>query len=297
MIIKSYISLSEKAINEVLNLEDVCKRQDNLKGSVFLDTSLNFNHHIKSIFLLYENDELISMLSMFIPTQQEAEISAFTSPMHRQEGHFKALLTKAVAELGKYEIPTILFVCESQSSSGKKVIANLNTKYDHTEYFMRCSKKSSEGRDRYCLALLMPDVKDLDKLIDTSMRTFNDSYEDSKILIENCFELENREQYLAVLNDQIIGLGSVNLEGDEGSIFGFGIVPEYRGRGYGTELLHLIVDSLWQRGKTEITLEVNSENVHALELYKKSGFQIEVAFEYHRKKVSEVLSEFLYKLS
>ena len=288
MIIKSYISLSEQAINEVLNLEDVCKKHDNLKGSVFLDTSLNFNHQIKSIFLLYENGELISMLSMFIPTQQEAEISAFTSPKYRQEGYFKALLTKAVAELGKYEIPTILFVCESQANSGKKVIAKFKTKYDHTEYFMRSNKKSHEAKEGYRLRLLKPDRKDLDKLIETSMRTFDDSYEDSRILIENCFGLENREQYIAVLNDLFIGLGAVNLEGDEGSIFGFGIVPEYRGQGYGKELLHLIVDSLWQRGKTEITLEVNSENAHALELYKKSGFQIAVAFEYYRIKVSEV---------
>lgn len=288
MIIKSYNRLREKTINEVLSLEDGCKKHDNLQGSVFLDTSLNFNQHIKSIFLLFENDKLISMLSMFIPTQLEAEISAYTSPEYRHEGYFKALLTKAVAELRKYEIPSLLFVCESQSSSGKQLIADLNTEYDHTEYFMRSKKNSYEARARYRLKLLKPDVKNLDKLIDTSMRTFNDTYEDSKTLIENCFGLKNREQYLAVLNDQIIGLGSVNLEGDEGSIFGFGIVPEYRGQGYGTELLHLIVASLRQRGKTEITLEVNSENAHALELYKKSGFQIEVAFEYHRKKVSEI---------
>ena len=288
MTIKAYVKLSDNTVNEVLNLEDVCKRHDNLKGSMFLDTALNFNQHIKSIFLLYENSELISMLSMFIPTQQEAEISAFTSPEYRHEGHFKALLSKAVTELKKYEIPSILFVCESRSSSGKQVITNLNTEYDHTEYYMRLKKNSYETRGRYCLALLKPDAKDLNKLINTSMRTFDDSYEDSKILIENCFGLENREQYLAVLNDQIIGLGSVNLEGDEGSIFGFGIVPEYRGKGYGTELLHLIIDSLWQRGKTEITLEVNSENEHALELYQKLGFKIEVAYEYHRKKVEEL---------
>ncbi|MDR3539775.1 MAG: GNAT family N-acetyltransferase [Desulfosporosinus sp.] len=288
MIIRSYLSLSEKAINEVLTLEDVCKRYDNLQGSVFLDTSLNFNPHIKSIFLLYKNDKLVSMLSMFIPTQQEAEVSAYTSPEYRYEGYFKALLMKAVAELRKYEIPTILFACESQSSSGKQVIANFNTEYDHTEYFMRAHKDSYEARTGYRLALLKSGAKDLDKLIATSMRTFSDTYEDSKILIENCFRLKNREQYLAVLNDQIIGLGSVNLEGDEGSIFGFGIAPEYRGQGYGTELLHLIVDSLWQRGKTEITLEVNNENTYALKLYMKSGFQIEAAFEYYRKKVSEV---------
>ena len=288
MIIKSYISLSVKAINEVLNLEKVCKKYDKLKGSVFLDTSLNFNHHINSVFLLYENRELISILSMFIPTQQEAEISAFTLPEYRRNGYFKALLSKAVEELRKFDIQYILFVSERQSVSGKEVMTTLNAEYEHTEYSMRFNKARYEYRDTYRLALLTPHFKDLDKIIDTSMKTFDDSYEDSKGLIENCLQSETREQYLAVLNDEIIGLGSINQERDEASIFGFGIVPEYRSKGYGKELLHLIIDRLWQTGKTEIMLDVNSENEHALELYKKSGFQIEVAFEYYRKKVSEV---------
>lgn len=288
MIIKSFNSLSEKAIKEVLNLEKVCQDHDKLKGSVYLDTSLNFDHRINSVFLLYENRELISMLSMFIPTQQEAEISAFTLPKYRRNGYFKALLLKAVEELRKFDIQELLLVCERQSISGKGVAANLNAKYEYTEYSMKFNKARYVERDAYRLSLLRPHFKELDKIIDTSMKTFDDSYEDSKSLLENCFESETREQYLAVLNDEVIGLVSINQQRDEASIFGFGIVPEYRSKGYGKELLHLIIDRLWQTGITEIMIDVNSENAHALELYKKSGFYIEVAFDYYRIKVSKV---------
>lgn len=289
MIIKAYNRLSEKSIKEVLNLEKVCAEYDKLKGSVYLDTSLNFNHCINSVFLLYENRELISMLSMFIPTQQEAEISAFTLPKYRCNGYFKALLSKAVEELRKFDIQDILFVCERQSISGKGVTTAFNANYEYTEYSMRFNKDRYVDRGAYRLLLLGPHFKEIDKIIDTSMKTFNDSYEDSKSRIENFFESETREQYLAGLNDEIIGLGSINQERDEASICGFGIVPEFRGKGYGKELLHLLIDRLWQTGKTEIMLDVNSENAHALELYKKSGFHIEVAFEYYRKEVSEVV--------
>lgn len=283
MIIKSYSSLNEKAINEVLNLEKACKKHDKLKGSVFLDTSLNFDPDMKSVFLLYENRELISMLTMFIPTKQEAEISAFTLPEYRQNGYFNALLSKAVDELKKFEIQKILFVCESQSMSGKAVAIALKAEYDHTEYSMRYDRTKLEFMDQYRLSLITPDIKNLDKIIDISMKTFDDGYEDSKSLIENCLQSKPRKQFLAVLNDEIIGLGSINQQRDEALIFGFGIVPEYRGRGYGKELLHLIIDHLWQSGTTDIMLDVNSDNVHALELYKKCGFQIEIAFEYYKK--------------
>ncbi|MDR3601706.1 MAG: GNAT family N-acetyltransferase [Desulfosporosinus sp.] len=285
MIIKSYISLSDKAINEVLNLERVCQDYDKLKGSVYLDTSLNFSPHIKSVFLLYENRELISMLAMVIPTQQEAEISAYTLPKYRHNGYFKILLAEAVEELNKFDIQNLLFVCERQSISGKGVMVSLNAEYEHTEYSMRFNKARYRATDANRLLLLRSHYKDLDKIIETSMKIFEDSYEESKNLIENCLKSETREQYLAVLNEEIIGLGSINKERDEGLIFGFGIVPDYRGKGYGAELLHRLIDRLWQIGKTEIILDVNSENGHALELYQKAGFQIEIAFEFFRRKV------------
>ena len=290
MTIKAYSSLSENALKEVIKLEKICKEDDHLKGSVFLDTSLNFNHDLKSIFLLYENSELVSMLSMFIPKQHEAEISAYTLPKYRGNGYFTALLSKAVEELSKFHVPDILFVCESQSNTGKRAIEALNAKYEYTEYSMKFNKNGYVFKDRYRLLLIKPDLRDLDKIVDISMRTFNESYEDSKTWVDKCFEFPTREQYLAILNGEIIGMGSINMERDVMSICGLGVVPEYRNQGYGKELLHLIVDNLWQRGKTEITIDVDSENANALGLYKKFGFQIEVAFEYYRKKVDEVRS-------
>ncbi|OLN31160.1 GNAT family N-acetyltransferase [Desulfosporosinus metallidurans] len=289
MFIKGYVSLGEKVLNEVLNLERICNDYDNLLGSMFLDSSLNFNHCINCVFLLYENRELISMLSMFIPTQQEAEITGYTLPKYRRNGYFKALLAKAVEELRKFNIPEILFVCETQSNSGKQVINALKAEYEHTEYSMRLDQGGSENRNGsayvYRLLLLRPELEDLEKVIETSIRTFDEPYEDAKSRIENCFESETREQYLAVLNNVPIGLGSTNQDDEVGSIFGFGIVPEYRGKGYGEELLHLIVDRLWQKGKTEITLDVNSDNAQALALYQKFGFKIVVAYEYYRQKL------------
>lgn len=288
MTIKAYTSLSEKAIKEVLNLEEVCIDHDNLRGSVFLDSSLNFDHRIKGFYLLYKNGELISMLSMFIPTKREAEITAYTLPKFRGKGYFKSLLVKAVEELRKFNIPDILFVCESPSISGKQAIEFLNGEYEHTEYFMRLDKTRYACLNAYRLSLLKAEQKDLEKAIAANMRVFDDSYEESKSLIKNCFESETREQYLAVLCEEIIGVGSANLEGEDVSVFGFGLVPEYRGKGFGKELIHLMVDSLWQRGRTEITIEVDSENTNAFELYKKIGFRIEVAYEYFRIKINLV---------
>ncbi|MDP4126167.1 MAG: GNAT family N-acetyltransferase [Bacillota bacterium] len=292
MFIKGYASLEGKALNEVFKLERICNEYDNLQGSMFLDPSLNFDQGIKTVFLLYEHCELISMLSMFIPTQLEAEITGYTLPKYRGNGYFKALLTKAVDELRKFHIAELLFVCETQSKAGKEVIKALKANYEHTEYFMRLDlgryKNRNVSTSGERLLLMRSGLDDLEMVIETSVRAFDEPYEDAKSRIENCLRSGTREQYLALLNGERIGLAATNYDDEVGSIFGFGIVPEHRGKGYGEELLNLIVNCLKQGGKTEITLDVNSENEQALGLYKKLGFRVEVAYEYYRQESSSV---------
>ncbi|MHB8074421.1 GNAT family N-acetyltransferase [Desulfosporosinus fructosivorans] len=288
LILKELKDYSDNEVNEVHHLEQICQDHDSLKGSIFVDTTMNYNQEMNSIFLMYDDDQLISMLTMFVPTAHEAEITALTLPSQRRKGHFKELLSKAVEELIKYEIPEVLFVVESQSISGKHVITHLRAHYDFTEYSLRLNPRKYVPLAANRLEHFKPREKDLKRVIDTSMRIFEDSYEDTKGVVVNIFQSATRDQYLGLLNDEIIGMGSSSRDGDEVSIFGFGITPEFRSKGYGYELLHLIVEKLRQSGVREIVIEVDSNNTHAFSLYQKLGFQIETAFEYYRKKTREL---------
>lgn len=288
MILKELKDYSDKVVNEVHRLEQICKKKDKLKGSIFVDTTLNFNQEMNSIFLMYDGNRLISVLTMFVPTQHEAEITALTLPSHRGKGFFKKLLSKAVEELIKYEIPEVLFVVESQSMTGKLVSLHLTAQYDFTEYSMRLDERRHVPLVSNRLKYLRPCEEDLKRLIDTSMRIFEDTHDDAEGIVMNIFKSVTRDQYLGILNDEIIGMGSSSREGDEVSIFGFGITPEFRSMGYGCELLHLIVEQLRQSGVREIVIEVDSNNTHAFNLYQKVGFQIETAFEYYRKTTTEM---------
>jgi len=54
---------------------------------------------------------------------------------------------KQVQELSSFHIRDILFVCESQSISGKMVIATLNAPYAFTEYLMRFNQDGYTSQD------------------------------------------------------------------------------------------------------------------------------------------------------
>jgi ribosomal protein S18 acetylase RimI-like enzyme len=287
MLIKELKKASEEVIKEIRQLEDICKKHDKLTGNIFLDSTLNFNPDIKSLFLLYEDSKLISLLLMFIPTQNEAEISGFTLPEYRQKGYFKTLLARVNNELKKYEVLDILFVCEPQSLDGKAVIKKLEAKYDFTEYSLKYNQLNATSLNQYLnkIELYKPNLQDYEILIDLSQQIFDDSYEDAESMIIKAFESQSRQQYLAILDRESIGMGGVSFEQDGAYIFGFGIIPKYQGKGFGKAMLKLILKDLIEQNVEKILIEVNSENERAFNLYKKYGFEVQTAFEYFRKKL------------
>jgi putative acetyltransferase len=57
---------------------------------------------------------------------------------------------------------------------------------------------------------------------------------------------------------------------------GMGLLPEYRGRGVGQQLLAACIDKARSRGITRIELEARADNERAIRLYKRMGFVHEV---------------------
>jgi ribosomal protein S18 acetylase RimI-like enzyme len=56
---------------------------------------------------------------------------------------------------------------------------------------------------------------------------------------------------------------------------GIGLLPEFRGRGIGRQLMQTTIEAAWQRGITRIELTVREHNANAIALYKRLGFKIE----------------------
>lgn len=78
-----------------------------------------------------------------------------------------------------------------------------------------------------------------------------------------------------VLEDQgqIVGYCSLAINGDFADILNIGIHPEYRKKGYGTQLMQHMIKQAFQEGVDNITLEVRVSNQPAIGLYSSLGFK------------------------
>ena len=68
---------------------------------------------------------------------------------------------------------------------------------------------------------------------------------------------------------------------DEVGIYGFVVRPEQRGRGYGRQILEEAIRIIRAEGGKEITLEVETDNVNAIGLYRSCGFLVKTTYDYY----------------
>lgn len=280
MRIETTNGLTENQITEILNLETVAFREDNLENHAFLSNEINFDKALHCFYMGYENDELIAFLTTFMPTSYEAEILAVTHPDYREKGYFKKLFQSAKETLVLAGINKILLVVESKSKSG---IAALKTfdcaKLEHSEYRMSCndSKVLPEYPD-----LQFFEVNNQNKEIfaEITQDAFTD-LEESSNFIDTVISSENRKGYIAYKEGTPVGVFDFNYEEGDIFLYGVGIATSYRGKGFGKQLVGFaLIEGLKKSDK--VVLDVNSENPIAFNLYKKCGFQIDFQVDYYR---------------
>lgn len=102
-------------------------------------------------------------------------------------------------------------------------------------------------------------INELGKLLHKNYQFYKDEF-------LNCVVVEE--------NNKIIGFATYSIIYERGEIVDIIIEPKMRFRGYGLKLLNFIVEMIRKNGCVNITLEVNSTNVAAINLYNKLGFEV-----------------------
>ncbi|WP_346917219.1 GNAT family N-acetyltransferase [Clostridium sp.] len=273
--------LDNKQIEDIKNLEGICQRYDETKGSAFLSNEINFSKEVNCFFLLYEEETLVSFLSMFIPRSKEAEVSAYTLPEKRKKGFFKILLESAINELRKYGVKEILFVHEPSSNDGMLALKKLNVVYDFSEYLLVYSQDEFIKRDGK-LKLAPITIQDVDEIAKLHMDIFNKTLEEGKAIVNRAIESKDRISYMAKVDNEIVGICSISLEGSNAFICGLGISTKHRGLGYGKEILSKGIEKALTMDIKDIYLEVDSKNHTAYNLYINNGFIIKTQIDYYR---------------
>ncbi len=186
-------------------------------------------------------------------------------PLYRRKGIFKRLYSLAMEEYKRRNFKKMLLVCDNRSSSGLAFINTTGAVYALSEYEMKLEGNyvSEEESD---VVLRKAINSDADEIARQNNIYFGDT--SGLVIIPEDDEKRNRITYMIELGSQVIGKIRVKISDNEGFLSGFGILPEYRNKGFGKQALKSTLNILNKKNIHNVALEVAAENKKALNLYK-----------------------------
>lgn len=285
--IKQYIYPEDyKKLHE---LEEFCKLKDKTNLKLELDFKQNMyknstlNSKNNNEFLYYIDDVLVSYLSISCFGGNIGELNGMTHPDWRRKGLFSKLFKLAIDECKKRNFDKILLLSDKESNSGIKFIESVGSYYDFGEYRMKCTNKSYT-ESISSVKLREAEALDRKEISRQNVIFFNDVEDSEDSSIESEEENPDDVVYIIQLDSKTIGKIAVKYYDDNTSAFihGFGILPDYRGKGYGKSALKEVLHLIHEKNIFDIELDVECKNDTALNLYKVCGFVEKSVMNYYK---------------
>ncbi len=288
MVIRQFKRLSALRKEQIGALETECKEADGTVCPVFAEPFLNYTKKVPAFFFATSGNRAIGVLSMFLPGDGTAEISALVTPSKRRQGVFTALLKAARTTIKALKIKKVLIVSCPGVKDCDKCLKKLSAIHSNSEYKMflkaaGAAKEAGKVKKTAEASLLPATVKDVEALSTLLGDFFDTDPESAGAWLSTVMESEKTFFYKLVKDNRIIGCGGFVESFKSASVFGIGIKKEFRRQGLGrflmTELLRQIPSGY------SVVLQVSDKNAAAMSLYQKLGFAVTATTRYHTLKI------------
>lgn len=271
--------LSKEDIKSIGQLNDACNRVEKLNMKLNWDMLETRSKDIGDDFFYFVEDKIVGYLGMYGFGRDEIEITGMVHPDFRGKGIFNELFSCARLECAKRGIERILLICERKVASGSGFAKMLDSKYDFSEYKMERNNDYSEAPLRQGILLKAATEDNVEFLLNMDALAFGISTDEVKEHFGD--EKIWNSTFIGEYEGTNIGKIRTVIEDGNGYIYGFGVLPSYRGKGYGREILGLGIKELLKLHPNKIMLEVACDNERALNLYKSCGFEISTIYDYY----------------
>ncbi len=283
IVLKSCIDKND--YDALKNLERTCAEYDSLSFKLELDYRLENAGKISkretelNEFMYYVENELAGYINISNFGGDNLEITGMVHPAYRSRGIFTQIFALVQDECKKRKSDEILLLCDNKSHSGISFIEKFSQKYHHSEYDMVLNRELFPQKCPRSLNIRMAAESDAKIIAEMNYDFFGIIIkEGDTALVDN---IVNGRTFIAEADNGNVGSVRIELNDGTGGVYGLGVLSEYRGRGYGRELLMWSVEKLIEMGADRVILQVDTDNENALNLYKSCGFEDENVMSYY----------------
>ena len=279
--------LTTQEMAELEQLTALCNEREHLLMRLDYNLLAQSAPPTDDLFLFYQDNLLAGYLLLDRYHSDIKEVSGLVHPDFRRRGIFRQLLTAAREECLSRGIQRLLFTSETTSSSGQAFMQALGAGREFAEH--RMLLHNFQPRYQFDDRLLFREAlhDDVDELALILAADFGDSKEQARQHVLHAWARPNQRFYIATYGGEDVGcaepVGTLRVEEtpQEMGIYGFFVRPEYRGRGHGRQIIEEAILAIRKNSSQPIMLEVDTNNLTALNLYRSLGFEIERTYEYY----------------
>ena len=279
-------SLTPTEIAHIEHLIATCNSYENLRMRLTLDVLGNHPANITHNFLYFVDNTLVGYLTVYPWGTQKKELTGMVHPNYRRRGIFHSLLSAARNEWSNKGIQKFLLISEHTSHSGLAFLNAIGSHHDFSEHEMVLGifqKRQFFNERIHTRKAYINDFDALTSIIATDL----DNEERAKSFVTRLFQEDKRPFYIGILGEEPIGCLNLDETEKEIGIYGFVVRPEYRGRGYGRQILQDVICAIRAKSPKGIMLDVETDNTNALGLYLSCGFEIRTTYDYYSLNFNE----------
>lgn len=285
---KLKFSLDREDYEEILALRDCCLEKEEVTLKLELDYKLNkaLNKSVDkdqiNEFMYYEEEKLIGYMGICQFSSDTLEVNGMVHPDFRRLGVFKHLFSLVQNEWNNRKVQQMLLLSDRNSTPGINFIKSTGAHYESSEYemFLVGEEKGSIANNNLKLRKALN--KDAKEIARQNTIYFQVNSLDGNVTLPEEEAKHGMETFLAELNQSVIGKVHIEVQNGIGGIYGLGVLPEYRGKGFGREILLQAVEKLKGKQVHEIMLQVAVKNRKALSLYQSCGFKETSTMDYFK---------------
>lgn len=246
-------------------------------------------------FLFFDGAELIGYIGIcgFGGGSVPLEITGMVHPEYRRQGVFSKLHDLVMNECRRRNAGSVLLLCDQKSSAGHGFLRKIGAKYSYSEFemYLREFPFVIAGERMPSVDLRKSSNIDAVEVARQNAIYFGDRAEqegkdvpDEIILLPEEEEKRGMTIYIAESEGKIVGKVHLQISSGTGGIYGLGVLPEYRRKGYGRAILRKAAEKLKAADMEQIMLQVAADNMKALRLYKSCGFEETSVMDYFEMK-------------
>ena len=133
-------------------------------------------------------------------------------------------------------------------------------------------------------------ISDLNTIKNNLQSDFDDFWNYN--LLKEEIESNNSKYIVAKISDEIVGFAGIKIIIDEADIMNIVTKKSCRNQGIGTLLLDNLISIAYKLQLSSISLEVNEENMPAIHLYEKFGFEnLGIRKNYYQNKNAIIMTK------